>query len=190
MSNNVIIGFDLDGVIIDFSERKRQLAAQFGITVRLKDTPSDIFKTIVPPEIMDQLQPLLYDDVASALPSLVMPGALATIEKLKKSGNPFYLISRRKFPATAIAALKGYGLWPLVFDEKNTFFVQRAEDKNEMAKKLGVNFYFDDEPSVLKKMPCVPNRFLFDQFDIFNGITDFPRILSWKNIQMLLFSNY
>ena len=188
MSNNNIIGFDLDGVIIDFSERKRALAAQFGITLQPEETPSDIFKTLIPPETMDRIQTLLYNDAGLASPSLLMPGAMAVMEKLKNLKNPFYLISRRHSPEAAILALRGYGLWPRIIDEKNTFFVRHAEDKNEMAKKLGVNFYFDDEHLVLEKMSAVQNRFLFDQFGIFSGVQDFPRILSWKNIQTLIFA--
>jgi uncharacterized HAD superfamily protein len=189
MSNNNIIGFDLDGVIIDFSERKRALAAQFGISLRPNETPSDIFKALIPPETLDKIQNLLYDDAKLASPSLLMPGAMATMEKLKELKNKFYLISRRRNLENAISALKGYGLWPRIFDEKNTFFVRHAEDKNEMAKKLGINFYFDDELGVLKKMSGVRHRFLFDQFGVFNKIADFPRILSWNNIETLIFSH-
>lgn len=189
MSNNNIIGFDLDGVIVDFAERKRALAAQFGITIRPDQTPSDIFQTLIPGETLNEIQNLLYSDAGLASPALLMPGALAVMEKIKNSGKRFYLISRRRSPETATLALKGYGLWPLIFDDKNTFFVRHADDKNEMAKKLGVNFYFDDELGVLKKMSGVKNRFLFDQFGVFGEISDFPLISSWNNIETLIFSH-
>ena len=50
-------------------------------------------------------------------------------------------------------------------------------------RQLGVNFYFDDESFVLEKMPSVENRFLFDQFGIFQETEKFPRVLSWKDVK-------
>lgn len=175
-----IIGLDLDGVIIDHSERKLLLAAEFGIAVAPEQTPSDIFKKLVPRDIYRQIEPLLYDHPEAHKLSPLMEGAKDGLEKIKDIA-PYFLISRRKTKETAIDALRFHGLWPDFFNEKNAFFVVEPEDKNIKAQELGITHYIDDQISVLECLFDVPNRFLFDKFDVFPD-TAGGRVRSWEEL--------
>lgn len=175
-----IIGLDLDGVIIDHSERKLRLAEEFGIAIAPEQTPSDIFKRLIPRDIYNQIEPLLYDHPEAHRLSPLMEGAKDGLEKIKNIA-PYFLISRRKIKETAINALCFHGLWPDFFNVKNTFFVIHPEEKNIKARELGVTHYVDDQPTVLDCLFDVPNKFLFDKFDVFSNKGGM-RIKNWSDL--------
>lgn len=175
-----IIGLDLDGVIIDHSEHKLRLAAEFGISVTPEQTASDIFKKLMPRDIYHQIEPLLYDHPEAHKLSPLMEGAKDGLEKIKNIA-PYFLISRRKIKETAVAALRFHGLWPDFFNEKNAFFVIHPEEKNIKARELKITHYVDDQTTVLDCLFDVPNKFLFDKFDVFPD-TSGSRVKSWDEL--------
>lgn len=179
-SNTKIIGLDLDGVIIDHSEQKLRIAAEFGISMAPEQTPSDIFKRLVPRDIYRQIEPLLYDRPEAHKLSPLMEGAKDGLEKIKKAA-PYFLISRRKIKETAVDALRFHGLWPDFFNKKNAFFVIHPEEKNIKARELGITHYVDDQQSILECLFDVPNKFLFDKFDVFPD-TAIARVRSWEEL--------
>jgi phosphoglycolate phosphatase-like HAD superfamily hydrolase len=174
-----IIGFDMDGVIIDLSVSKIILAKQSGFELTPEQTPSEIIRTLLPLQIMQKLQYLLYDHPEISLDHPLMPGAETAIREIKNSGLSYYLISRRKDSEIAKALLKKRGLWPLYFNESNSFFVENPEDKNIKALELGVTHYLDDEIKILEKLSSVNNRFLFDQFSVRQEADFYTRVNSW-----------
>lgn len=118
---------------------------------------------------------------------MVVPGVKTGLAKIKKSNFRYFLISRRKDPALAQRLLRKHGLWPAIFDASNSFFVQRAEDKNLKAAELGVTLYIDDQPSVLAKLHHVPHRFLFDRFKKFGELPfKHTKICSWSEFTQLI----
>ena len=181
-----IIGFDMDGVIIDHSARKVKLAKNFGFKIKKNQTPSEIIKKLIAPlPVYRDFQHALYDKPATALLSPLMRGVEPTLKKLKKSQIPFFLISRRKEKETAQALLVKHGLWPKYFNEGNTFFVPEPEDKDKKAKELGVTHYFDDEQKVLDALSSVKHKFLFDPIGVFKNPPTpkkYRRIRSWKDV--------
>ncbi|MBI2446453.1 MAG: hypothetical protein HYV51_01375 [Parcubacteria group bacterium] len=182
VDNKKIIGFDLDGVIINHAPVKIKLAKEFGFKLRPKETQSEIIKTLVDDLTLKQIQKCLYHDHRFFKSTPLMRGAKSGLLKLKKSNSPFFLISRRSEPEIAVTALKYYGLWPKFFNEKNVFFVAKKEDKNIKAREIGVTHYVDDETGVLEKLVDVKNRFLFDNLDAFKNIKDYNRVKSWKEL--------
>lgn len=183
---STIIGFDLDGVIINHVEMKRRLAKQFGFTITPAETNSETMSKIIPKETWLKIQNLLYDHPAYCLESPLALGAIETLERLKQEKKIFSLISLRKKPDAAIDILKYHKLWPKYFNQDNTFFVHNREDKNTEAYRLGVTHYIDDEVRVLEKLNDVPNKFLFDPFCA-NQSSEYKTVASWVELRQFLF---
>lgn len=187
-SKKLIVGFDMDGVILDNAKNKIEVAGRFGIDLRPEDTPADRIVRVVPEIILGQMRPILYDDPEMALRAETIPGATAGLRRVRDSGLPYFLISRRKNWAMAVRSLERHGLWPELFNQQNTFFVFEPEDKDERARSLGINFYVDDQVSVLEKLVSVEKRVLFDQFRQF-GRPSFPHhsVASWDELLSHIF---
>ncbi|MEK7654109.1 MAG: hypothetical protein AAB345_02405 [Patescibacteria group bacterium] len=180
---DLVIGFDMDGVILDNSRNKIALAEKFGFSLKLEDTPSERFHFVVPEVILNQMRPLLYDDPEMALKAETIRGAIDGLNKVREAGISYFLISRRRNWSMAVRSLEHHDLWPKFFNQQNAFFVFEPEDKDERAKALGVNLYIDDQPTVLEKLISVENRILFDQFNLF-GKPSFPhkKVSSWEEL--------
>lgn len=180
--NNIIIGFDLDGVIVDHTKLKMRLAVERGIVLAPEQTPSDIMKGLLPAPISAEIQQDLYHNPEISRQIPLMRGAKTVLQKLKKRKLPFFLISRRKDANLAIGLLRIHGLWPEYFNENNAFFVAKAEDKNLEAAKLRITHYIDDQLSVLNKLICVENKVLFDKFNVFSDTQFCRRVQSWRDL--------
>lgn len=180
-ADKLVIGLDLDGVILDHTHAKIMLAKKLGFSLKPEETPSDIIKNVLSLDAMQAIQHFLYDDPVIALGARMFRGASAGLSQLKKADVPFFLISRRKNSELAIALLKKRGLWPLYFNAQNTSFVTEKVEKNKEAKKFGITLYIDDQPSVLEKVTDVPMRILMDHFGVFNEYDrKYKRVASWK----------
>lgn len=192
MKNNLnvdkkpVIGFDMDGVILDNADSKIEVAKKFGFTIKLSHTPSEILKKMMPQIVWEEFQNILYDHPKFAFSTPLMIGARSMVDKLTKKGIPIFLISRRKIPGIAIKILKKHTLWPKYFNEGNSFFVVHPKDKNRQAAKLGITHYIDDELKVINALSKVPNRFLFDQFNVFEKADNYTKIKSWSEFKKYL----
>lgn len=179
----LVTGFDMDGVIIDNTANKIKLAKRFGFDLKAEDTPADFIETVLPERILAKIRPLLYDDPVLALEAGTVAGAKEGLERVKNSGQTYFLISRRRNPGMAIRLLEKHGIWPTYFNAKNAFFVREPEEKNEHAIKLGIDLYVDDQPSVLEKLTAVKTRLLFDQFGKFGPLPFVnQKISSWEEL--------
>ena len=126
----IIIGFDMDGVIVNNTQPKIRLAKALGFKLLPEQTPSEIISKHLPLLVLRELQRNLYDNIETALTTPLMRGARGVLTAVKKSGFPYFLISRRRIPHIAQGILKKHGLWPYFFDEDNAFFVLEPEDKD------------------------------------------------------------
>lgn len=176
-----VIGFDLDGVIVDHTDLKIELAASCGWKLRREETPAAVLPAVVPVEVLEEIR-RIYSEPEIALRASLMEGARVGIERVRASHTPYFLISRRRIPAHAIKLLALRGLWPSIFNETNAFFVTTPEEKNECAKRLGITHYVDDEYDVLEKLVDVRERFLFDPLGVWGHINKYPRLTSWNAI--------
>lgn len=182
----MVVGFDLDGVVVDHTQNKMRIAARYGITLAPEDTHSERMGELVPPEIYREIQKQMYDDTDEALSAPLMEGAFSALASLREHEIPYYLISRRKLPISALHLIERRGLWGEYFTAENTFFVEHMEDKNPVAEKLGVTHFIDDERRVLRLMPSVPHRILFDVRDFFANETEFVRVKNWNELSEVL----
>jgi len=179
-NKNLVIGFDLDGVIVDHTLPKISLAKKLGFYLKPEETPAEIIKKIIPEESMNKLQYYLYSDPELSLTSPLMAGVKTILQALKRKRIPYVLISRRRSAMSAVRLLEVRGLWPKYFDFENTAFVSEPEDKNVKAVEFGVTHYIDDELRVLEKLIDVRNRFLFDRHGVFPDKDFYKRLDSWS----------
>lgn len=177
-----ILGFDMDGVLVDNGPVKRTVLRKLGIEVRLADTPSEIISKLLPPGALKEMQVALYHDRIMSFRATLMPGIENLLGNIKSFGATYYLISRRSEPKIAIELLKVRGLWPKYFNEKNAFFVITPEDKNTKAKELGVTHYVDDEIKILSALHDVPNKFLFDHLRVFPEHNSYTKVASHSEL--------
>ncbi len=175
----------MDGVILDPTSTKLMLAKKFGLNITEKETPSEIIKNLMPLPIYRKFQIDLNDNPKFKYLSPPMLGVETMLARIVRSGLPYFLVSRRKKPVSAIKILKHHGLWPKYFNKNNAFFVKTPEDKNIKALELGITHYFDDEQKVLEKLVIVKNRFLFDHLDVFKN-SGYTRVKSWKELARLI----
>jgi hypothetical protein len=183
MLKNIKIGFDFDGVILDHTNSKINLASAMGFEITPAQTPSDVFENHLPPEVVERIKLAIYKIPQIALTSELMSGAREVLGSLKERGIDFYLISRRKVPVVAEQTLVKLGLWNEIFDETNTFFVEDIEQKAAKAVELGITHFIDDEKKVLDIMNTVSTKILFDQHQI--SESNHPKVSSWEELSRL-----
>jgi len=177
-----IIGFDMDGVLIDHLKNKLALAANYGILLQPEETHSEILFQKLAIEDFVAFQNELYGDTPFALSAPVMEGAILVLRALRSAEVPMVLISQRYDPAVAVKLLQTSGLWGEFFDERNAFFVRKSEEKNLIGKREGVTHYFDDQRRVLLVMPDIKKKFLVDTFQQFEDNEAFVRLFDWAMI--------
>ncbi|MEK7629769.1 MAG: hypothetical protein AAB432_00075 [Patescibacteria group bacterium] len=177
-----VIGFDMDGVIIDHTKPKIRLAKKRGFTLKTNQTPSEVMKKKVPAPHYQIIQYYLNNHPKTALNASIMAKAKVGLERLKKAKIPYFLISRRRTPEVAVKLLKIRGLWPAYFSNRNAVFVSDATAKNLKAQELGVTHYVDDETKVIAELTSVKNKFLFDQHKVFKKSGEYTRVRSWPEL--------
>jgi hypothetical protein len=165
-SNTIHIGFDLDGVLLDHTATKVELARALGVAIAPEQTPSEVLSAHLARDAYRRLQELLYDDPIQSLRSPLMEGALDTLRAVREAGLPCTLISRRRNAPWALHLLEYHHLHPGYFDDGNTYFVDTPADKERVAARIGVTHYLDDELKVLGHLSSVPHRYLMDPFGL------------------------
>src|SRR3989338_11478176 len=97
-----ILGFDLDGVLIDHTENKILLASQLGFQLNPEQTRSDIIHNFIPWESAQKLKDMLYNDPLYALEPALMSDAVEALTALQNQNIKYFLISRRHVPELAV----------------------------------------------------------------------------------------
>ena len=188
VDKKTVIGFDMDGVILDNANSKITIAKKFGLAITLGHTPSEILKNLMPQVVWEEFQSILYNHPEFAFSNPLMRGVRSILAELAKKRVPIFLVSRRKIPEIAVKILKKHSLWPKYFNDANSFFVAHPKDKNTIAAKLGLTHYIDDELKIINVLSKVPNKFLFDQFGVFEKSNQYVKINSWTEFKKHLFN--
>lgn len=184
----MFLGFDLDGVIIDHTFVKIEIAKKFGLALSESETHADNLYRLLGPSKYKEFKHYLYDDPETAGAGVIMAGAEYVLQALRKRGIPFVVISRRKSNHDIpVDLLCKHNLWPDIFNRQNVFFVPDRESKNTKAVSLGVSHFMDDELRALKELVDVPTRYLFDPYNAAVSCP-FRRVVSWKEFYDLVFT--
>ncbi len=185
-ADNMVIGFDLDGVIFDHTQNKIRIASRYGYELTPEDTHAEVMGALFPPEIYREIKSQLYDEADGNLAAPLMSGAFAGLATLKEKGIPYFLVSLQKNPMHAMHLIELHGLWGEYFTPENTYFVKNAEEKHQAAKALNVSHFIDDEPNILEVMTTIDNRVLFDTRDLFSEKTEYQRVKDWGELGKVL----
>lgn len=184
--DDIVVGFDLDGVIIDHTQNKMRIAQRYGITLSPEETHAERMGAHFTPEMYSLIKSQIYDSTDEALSAPLMQGAFLALTRLREVGVQYHLVSLQKNPMHAAHLLENRGLWGTCFTPENTFFAKNREEKYAIAQKLGVTHFVDDEPSVLDIMHEIPHRILFDARALFPEKTAYAHASSWKELELLL----
>lgn len=183
---NMVIGFDLDGVIFDHTQNKIRIASRYGYELTPADTHAEVMGALFPPEIYREIKSALYDEADGKHAPTLMSGAYAGLATLKEKGILYYLVSLQKNPMHAMHLIELHGLWGEYFTPENTYFVKNAEEKHRAASALSVSHFIDDEPNILEVMTTIDNRVLFDTRDLFSEKTQYQRVKDWSELGRVL----
>lgn len=186
----IVIGFDLDGVIIDHTQNKLLLSSRYGIYLSPIDTHSEHMAEHFTPDMYREIKSQLYDSTDLALTAPLMEGAFSTLAKLREQNIPYYLISLQKNPMHASHLLEERGLWGDYFTPENTFFARNAEEKHSLASQIGVTHFIDDEPNILEIMTSIPTRVLFDARSLFPEENNYNHVKNWSELAHMLGVGY
>lgn len=183
IKNSDVIGFDLDGVVIDHTENKIAIAKTLGFDLLPEQTASDFLDRYVPDVPRNKLKGIIYDDPQHALSPPLMPGIVEALSNLQTKKIKFFLITRRFNPALAIQLMQKHRIWPYFFNQTNCHFVKERVEKNTKAIELGLTHYIDDELKVLNVLTDVPRKFIFDPQNVHEKSDLYTILTSWEDFQ-------
>ena len=179
--DSMVIGFDLDGVIIDHSKNKIKKAKELGYVIKAEETSSERLYKLIPQEDYQVIRKFIYRrGTPMAEP---MEGAFQTIKSLSKNYH-IVIISRRDedLQRNALEWLKKHGFLNYI-KRKDVYFVGDEKYKDVAAKRLKVRVYMDDKLSVLELLKSVPNKILFDPYNCFQiKNKKIGKIESWQSL--------
>jgi hypothetical protein len=179
MGHAIIIGFDLDGTLIDHSGVKISFAETYNVRLLPHETPSDIIKKHISEELLRKMQYYIYDDVLGGTTQTIMEGAIETLSHLQKENIPFFFVSRRRTDASrnnALRILAERGILGTLIDKDRIFFAPTIKEKAAIARAQRITHFIDDEEDALRAMDPEMRRIFFDQFDVFGNEFPFPRV--------------
>lgn len=162
--NSIRIGFDFDGVIIDHSESKVQKAQEFGFNIKLHQIPSDRLKKIINREYYRRIQEFIYGPGTPQAP--IIAGADKILKAIKRMGYEMFIISRRHQEHRLKALSWINRNLPGIFNKQKILFTEKDIDKDKICQKLDIQVYIDDKITVLQELNSVPERILYDPYDI------------------------
>jgi uncharacterized HAD superfamily protein len=177
--NNLIIGLDFDGVIIDHTENIIKMAQGFGFSPKPEETPGHRLRKIIGESNYLKIRRKLYGSVTKS--SVPTAGVLDCLQKLKLDNYQLYIISARYKEHQPIAWEWINHYLIDILKKQQVFFIEQERRKNSICQKLKIDIYLDDKVDILKTLFSVPKRCLFDRYNIKNDfqLGDIKPISSW-----------
>lgn len=159
MKNNLCIGLDFDGVIIDHHENKMRLAGALGYKLERRQTNTNLMRQFLPPAKAQELKESLYTVSTPSAPPVA--GVFEAMAKLPKET---YIISARtkgsvKFAEKWMAKYKLFDLIP----QERIIFCRNGAAKGPWCERLKITHFLDDKFSFLKYLPLKTKKILFDE---------------------------
>lgn len=182
----ILVGFDLDGVILDHTTNKIRLAARYGVHLTPPETHAERMGSLLAPEAYREIKAELYNAPGELEHSTLMQGAFDGLATLRDYGVAYALISLQQNPIHAQHLLEHHGLWGTYFTPENMFFAKNGEEKSRFAGEIGVTHFVDDEANILALMPHIAHRILFDSFDQFTPDAPVVRVRNWTELTAAL----
>lgn len=157
-----ILGLDLDGTLADHTTAKITLAEEYGYQLKPHQTSSKELRSRLPADVYEVFRNKLYRERAHLSPT--SDGVIESLKALSMSGWDFMIISRRfadsQDPAREWIQRELDGL----IADRQVAFVIDDEQKDTAASIYGVSVYVDDQARVLRMLPSVETKILFNPF--------------------------
>jgi len=152
------IGLDFDGVIVDHSEHKMRLAADFGYDLLPWQTNSNVMKTYVPNPHYREVQEMIYTFMTPKAPPIAQ-----ALDHIRELGGEPYIVSARRPSAVRFAHewMGKHGIFDFIPAER-VFFCGSGSEKNAYCRRLGIKVFLDDKINVLDGLDPSVKTFLFD----------------------------
>lgn len=186
-NNSIIIASDLDGTIIDHTQRKIAIAKKYGYALSPPETSSVVMDSIIKnKEYLDAIKKEVYDEEKGGDIEL-MPRVLQVLRNIGETFGPISIISRRsniRNDSLAKEQIEKY--LEGAIEAKQIFFAQTDAEKGEIAQKLGVRVYIDDRIEALSHMTSVSHRFLFDPYKHHTKQNKYHCVTSWDEFAQSL----
>lgn len=178
------IGLDLDGVIVDHTIHKMRVAKSFGFVVRKNQTHEAILKQLMPEEKYRALQAKVYGSMS--LGAKPVPSAKATIRKIARRGHKLFIVSRRgEHAREALSWLSRHRVLDSV-SRGNVTFVNEDAGKADVVKKLNIEIFLDDKPSVLDHLTAITHPVFFNNFRVHINSARYREVHSWEEFLNLI----
>ena len=159
------IGLDFDDVIIDHTKTKIDFVKKIDIKISPKQSLGDILKKILNKQQYKETKEYIYEKATYS--GKEQKDFRKYLNKLIKLGYKLFIISRRTSKISRKEAIKWLvASFPEIFSSRNIFFVDSDTEKYMICKKLKINIFIDNKPSVLKYLKSVEQKFLFNPFKI------------------------
>lgn len=181
---NMNIGLDLDGVIVDHTENIRRVARELGFDASGKYSSIHTLKKIMPEDLHYDLKKAIYGKMS--LKAKPMAYAKNSIEKLSASGHTLSIVSRRDHDKDyALSWLKVQGILEHI-PERRIIFVGDDKYKAVEAKRLKSDIFLDDKIEVLFFIKSVAYPVLFNRFGLDLNEDKYEEVRSWGEFLKLV----
>ena len=194
------IGFDFDNTLINYYGVFFDVAYVKGLIPQNikkdKNSVKEFLHNNGQGELFTEIQGLVYGkEIFRSKPSKNILIGLNDLLKKEKKENLFIVSHKTQYPfiGEKIDLRKAASKWiekylklneKIIFAKKNIFYESTIEKKIERIK---CDYYFDDLPIVIEKLPSNINGFLYDPFDKYSG-ENLNKISDWRLICDYLFS--
>ena len=197
------IGFDFDNTLINYYGVFFDVAYAKGLVPhnikKDKNSVKEFLHNNGQGELFTEIQGLVYGkEILRSKPSKNVLMGLNYLLKKEKKENLFIVSHKTQYPfiGEKIDLREAASRWiekylkineKIIFPKKNIFYEPTIEKKIERIKDLKCDYYFDDLPIVIEKLPSNINGFLYDPLDKYSG-DNLNKISDWKIICDYLFS--
>lgn len=160
------IGIDLDGVLIDHSGHKIDVAKRRGFALECWQTNSNVMGECLPNEVYTELQQEIYTDL-----TVDAPAVKGAIEAVRSLDGEMYIVSARRSESIRFAQkwLLKHGMFDVIPADR-MYFCGSKNDKREICDRLGMDMFIDDQAAVLNLLSPTMRRVLFDVDGVANKL--------------------
>lgn len=196
------VGFDFDNTLINYYGVFFDVASVKGLVPsnlkKDKNSVKEFLNNNGKEELFTEIQGLVYGkEIFRSKPSKNILIGLNDLIKKEKKENLFIVSHKTQYPfiGEKIDLRKAASRWiekylkineTIIFSKKNIFYESTIEEKIERIKDLRCDYYFDDLPIVIEKLPSHINGFLYDPLNKYSGV-NLNKISDWKLICDYLF---
>ncbi|MDD5251877.1 MAG: hypothetical protein PHT12_04575 [Patescibacteria group bacterium] len=156
------VGLDFDGVIVDHTGHKIEVAARSGLRLEPRQTNTNLFHQLVSVDDYRPMAQVIYGEMTETAPAV--SGA---IEHLPLIPGAAFIVSARRalWQPSARHWLTSHGVFGVI-PEARVFLAADERAKVQQVIQLGLTDFLDDKLDILCDLPPTMRRWLFDEYGV------------------------